>query len=110
MTLKIADRVKQSTLTEGTGDVVFEDNFPSFVSFADGVGDGNTTYYVIENFSQFEVGVGTYSEFYNSLSRDTILASSNGPRHAPAKISLQGVSMGAGQSPHSSQRKPTDSS
>ena len=93
MTLKIADRVKQSTLTEGTGDVVFEDNFPSFVSFADGVGDGNTTYYVIENFSQFEVGVGTYSEFYNSLSRDTILASSNGPRHAPTKISLQGVSM-----------------
>ena len=91
--IKISDRVKQSTLTEGVGDIVFDDNFSSFVSFADGVGDGNETYYVIENFSQFEVGIGTYSEFYNSLSRDTVLSSSSGPRYAPDKINLVGVSM-----------------
>lgn len=87
--LKLSDRVKQSSITIGTGNVVFHETFASFQSFADAIGNGNTTYYTIENNSNFEVGIGTYNSSGNYLSRDIILRSSNNNQ----KISLDGVSI-----------------
>ena len=85
----LADRVKQSSITTGTGDIVFDATFPSFQSFADAIGDGNSTYYAIEMYSKYEIGIGTYTSSTNSLSRDIVLESSN----SDAKIDLDGVSI-----------------
>jgi hypothetical protein len=88
--LKVNDRVKQSSLTEGDVNyVVLNDTFGSFQSFADGIGDGNTTYYTIENNDQFEVGIGTYDLATDTLYRDKILQSSNNDQ----RITLLGVSV-----------------
>lgn len=85
--LKLSDRVKQTSITQGTGTITLYDTFSSFQSFANAIGNGNVTYYTIENGPNFEVGVGTYNN--NTLSRDLILDSSNNKQ----KISLNGVSI-----------------
>lgn len=87
---KIADRVKESTLSTGTGSVVLAGAYAGFDSFANGIGDGNTTYYTIENFNRWEVGIGTYTASTSSLSRDVVLKSSSG---AGIKINLEGSSV-----------------
>ena len=56
--LVISDRVKESSITEGIGSVVLAGSFGSFQSFSTGIGDGNTTYYCIENGARWEVGQG----------------------------------------------------
>ena len=87
---KVNDRVKESSLTEGSVNyVVLHDTFGGFQSFAHGIGDGNTTYYTIENNDQFEVGVGTYDLLTNTLYRDEVLQSSNNDN----LINLLGVSV-----------------
>jgi hypothetical protein len=58
---KLADRVKETTLTQGTGSILLAGSFGSFQTFSDGIGDGNSTYYTIENGSNFEIGIGTLS-------------------------------------------------
>lgn len=85
----LADRVKQTSITTGTGDVVFDNVLASFQSFSQAIGDGNSTYYTIENYSNFEIGIGTYHASNNSLSRDAVLISSNNN----SKIYLDGVSV-----------------
>jgi hypothetical protein len=85
----ISDRVKQNSITSGYGDIVFENAFPGFQTFFNGIGDGNTTYYTVENNTNFEIGIGTYHSDNNSLSRDTILYSSNNNQ----KINLNGLSI-----------------
>ena len=41
----LADRVKESSLTEGNVDhIVLNDTFGGFQSFLEAIGDGNTTY------------------------------------------------------------------
>ena len=85
--LILSDRVKQTSLTSGTGTLVLGDTIGSFQSFASGIGNGNSTYYTIENGINYEVGIGTYSN--NTLTRDTILDSSNNDQ----KINLDGVSI-----------------
>ena len=78
MALVIADRVKEESTSTGTGSFTLNGAVSGFQSFA-AVGDGNTTYYVIQHKSlnEFEVGIGTYTSATTSLSRDTILTSSN---------------------------------
>lgn len=76
MTLVVADRVKETTTTTGTGTVTLAGAAAGFQSFAV-VGDGNTTYYTITSTADWEVGVGTYTASGTTLSRDTVLASSN---------------------------------
>lgn len=83
----LADRVKQTSITQGTGTITLGDTFGSFQSFANAIGNGNNTYYTIENGNNFEVGIGTYNN--NTLSRDYILDSSNSKQ----KINLLGVSV-----------------
>lgn len=85
----LADRVKQTSITNGVGDVVFNAVLPSYQSFADAIGDGNNTFYAIETTTEFEIGIGTYSLSSNSLSRDVVLSSSNNDQ----KINLSGASI-----------------
>jgi len=78
MALIVADRVKSNTTTTGTGTVVLGGAASGYQSFAV-IGNNNTTYYTIagQTTSEWEVGVGTYYAGNTSLSRTTILASSN---------------------------------
>jgi len=88
MPLVLADRIKETTTTTGTGSVTLLGAVIGFQSFAV-IGDGNTTYYTIagQGTNEWEVGVGTYTASGTTLSRDTVLASSAG---APTKTNFSG--------------------
>ena len=79
MALVLADRVKDSTTTTGTGTVTLSGTAPTGYQNFSVIGNGNTTYYTIagQTSSEWEVGIGTYSSTGPTLSRDTVLASSN---------------------------------
>jgi len=80
MALVIKDRVKETTETDGTGTISLAGAATGFQSFVAAVGNGNTTYYAIEdaNGSAWEVGIGTITDASpDTLARTTILASSN---------------------------------
>src|SRR6056300_244729 len=85
----ISDRVKETSITTGTGDVFLKGSFGAFQTFNTGIGDGNTTYYTIENNSRWEVGQGVYTASSNSISRDVVFDSSAGG----SKINLEGASI-----------------
>lgn len=78
MALVLKDRVKSSTTTTGTGTITLGSAAFGFQAFSV-IGNGNTTYYTINDAStgDWEVGVGTYSSVGPTLSRDTVLSSSN---------------------------------
>jgi hypothetical protein len=78
MALVLADRVQETTTTTGTGAVTLAGAVTGYQSFAV-IGNGNTTFYTIadQGGSNWEVGVGTYSTTGPTLSRTTVLASSN---------------------------------
>ena len=78
MALVLADRVQETTTTTGTGTITLAGAVSGFQSFA-AVGNANTTYYTIagQTTSEFEIGIGTYTTSGTTLSRDTILTSSN---------------------------------
>jgi hypothetical protein len=79
MALVIKDRVKELTTTAGTGAVTLLGSPTGYQTFTSAVGNGNTTYYaIVDNTSgDWEVGIGTYTSATTSLSRDTVLSSSN---------------------------------
>ena len=87
MALIVKDRVKETTTTTGTGTVTLAGASAGFQSFA-AIGDGNTTYYAITSGNDYEVGLGTYTASGTTLSRDTVLESSNSGN----KITLAGTS------------------
>ena len=77
MPIVFADRVKVRTRTNGTGTLTLENTVDGFQSFA-AVGNGNQTYYGIEHPNgTWEIGLGTYSSTGPSLTRDSVLSSSN---------------------------------
>ena len=76
MALVVKDRVKETSTTTGTGTFTLAGAVSGFQSFS-AIGNANTTYYAIVGGSQWEVGLGTYTSSGTTLSRDTILASSN---------------------------------
>jgi hypothetical protein len=78
MALILADRVKETTTTTGTGTITLAGAVTGYQSFS-AVGNGNTTYYTIagQGTSEWEVGIGTYTSSGTTLSRTTVLASSN---------------------------------
>lgn len=79
MALVLKDRVKETCSSPGTGTVTLLGASTGYQSFS-AIGNGNTTYYTIADQSgaNWEVGIGTYTSSGTTLSRDTILASSNG--------------------------------
>lgn len=78
MALVLKDRVKETSTTTGTGTFTLAGASTGFQSFSV-IGDGNTVYYCIvrPGSSEWEVGIGTYTSSGTTLSRDTILESSN---------------------------------
>lgn len=78
MALVLADRVKETTSTTGTGTVTLAGAVTGYQSFA-AIGNANTTYYCIagQSGSEWEVGLGTYTAAGTTLSRTTVFASSN---------------------------------
>jgi len=87
MALVFKDRVKETTTTTGSGTVTLAGASAGFQSFGV-IGDANTTYYTLVSGSEWEVGIGTYTSSGTTLSRDTVLESSN----AGSKITLAGTS------------------
>ena len=78
MAFVVKDRVKETTTTTGTGTITLAGAVSGFQAFSV-IGDGNNTYYTIQDSTAgtFEVGIGTYTLSGTTLSRDTILESSN---------------------------------
>ena len=78
MALVLADRVRETTTTVGTGTVTLAGAVTGYQSFSV-VGNGNTTYYTIagQGTTEWEVGIGTYTSSGTTLARTTVLDSSN---------------------------------
>jgi len=76
MALIVKDRVQETSTTTGTGTFTLLGAVTGFQSFSV-IGNSNTTYYAIVLGSEFEVGIGTYTSSGTTLSRDTVLSSSN---------------------------------
>jgi hypothetical protein len=78
MALVLKDRVKETSVTAGTGTLTLAGASAGFQSFS-AIGNGNTTYYAIVDSAAgtWEVGIGTYTSSGTTLSRDTVLSSSN---------------------------------
>ena len=88
MALVFKERVKENTSTTGTGTLTLTP-IAQFQAFS-GIGNGNQTYYGLQDGDSldWEVGVGTYTLSGTTLSRDSIIASSNGGNH----ITISGTS------------------
>ena len=79
MALAINNRVRETTSTTGTGAVTLAGAVDGFQTFAAGIGNSNTTYYAISlnTANEWEVGLGTLNSDSSTLTRTTVLESSN---------------------------------
>jgi hypothetical protein len=78
MAFVVKDRVKVETATTGTGTLTLGPAATGFQDFSV-IGDGNTTYYTIQDVltGDFEVGIGVFDATGGTLTRDVVLESSN---------------------------------
>jgi len=78
MAFVLADRVKETTTTTGTGTLTLLGASTGFQSFS-AIGNTNTTYYTIaaQTGTEWEVGIGTYTSSGTTLARTTVISSSN---------------------------------
>jgi hypothetical protein len=79
MPLVVADRVRETSTTAGTGTLTLAGAVAGFQSFSV-IGNGNTTYYSIvdSTANTWEVGIGTYTSSGTTLARTTVLSNSSG--------------------------------
>ena len=80
MALKIADRVRETTTTTGTGTINLGGAVTYFETFAANLSNSDTTYYaIVDNTNgDFAVGLGTFATGSpNTLARTTPISSSN---------------------------------
>jgi len=79
MALVLKDRVKETSATPGTGALTLGGTSTGYQAFSV-IGNGNSTYYTIydNTTGQWEVGTGTYTSSTNTLSRDSVFASTSG--------------------------------
>ena len=75
MALVIADRVRETSTTTGTGTLTLDGAVTGYRTFSSGIGNSNTCYYTITLGSAWEVGIGTVGS--GTLARTTVLKSSN---------------------------------
>lgn len=87
MAFVVADRVKETTTTAGTGTITLLGASTGFQSFAV-IGDANLTYYTIagQTGNEWEVGIGTYTSSGTTLARTTVLSNSSGTQ--PSALSF----------------------
>lgn len=79
MSISAADRVLETSTTTGTGTYDLAGTSTGFQTFVAAFGSGNTGYYVAEDGTDWEVGLGTVtSGSPDTLARTTIYASTNG--------------------------------
>ena len=78
MSFVLKDRVKETTTVVGTGPATLLGSPSKFIPFSN-IGDTNTTFYCIVHqiLNEWEVGLGTYSLGANTLTRNTVKASSS---------------------------------
>lgn len=79
MAFVIADRVRETTTTTGTGNISLAGAVSKFRTFASVLSNSDTTYYSIveQSGTDWEVGIGTFTA-PSTLARTTILSSANG--------------------------------
>ena len=81
MAFIIKDRVKEGTISTGTGAIDLSGPSSTFAPFNSFMTDGDTTYYAIvhttSGVDEWEVGLGTWNTG-NTITRTTILSGSNG--------------------------------
>lgn len=86
---KLYNMCGETTATTGTGTVTLGGAIPSYQTFANcGVQNGDVVTYIIVEGNNREQGRGTYTSAGTTLSRDTVLQSTEA---ADAKISLAGA-------------------
>lgn len=76
----VADRVKETSTTTGTGTLDLAGAATGFRTFVAGIGTGNSCFYSIQlqGGSEWEVGIGTVTDAAtDTLSRTSVIASSN---------------------------------
>lgn len=84
MGLVLADRVRVRSQSSGTGTLTLTTTVEGYQSFS-AIGNGNETYYgIVDNAGNWEIGRGTYTASSTTLSRDTVVSSSN----AGAKVNF----------------------
>lgn len=83
MAFIIADRVKETSATTGSGALTLSGSMPGFQSFSAACSVGDTLYYALQAVDssgvptgEWECGLGTYSSA-NTLARTTVTSSSN---------------------------------
>jgi hypothetical protein len=77
MALVVADRVKESTSTTGTGALTLGGASAGYRTFASVCSDGDTVAYCVDGGADWETGIGTYNSSGGTLSRTSVIASSN---------------------------------
>lgn len=79
MALKFPDRCRETTTSTGTGPVTLGGAEAMHRAFSTGLSNADTTYFIIaaRDGSGWELALGTYTSASNSLSRDSVVASSN---------------------------------
>lgn len=79
MALVMKPRVKETTVTTGTGTYSLGGTVTGFRTFLSAIGNGNTTFYMVTNNVDWEAGIGTVaSGTPNTLARTSINESTNG--------------------------------
>lgn len=82
MALVLKDRVRETSTTTGTGTVTLGGAYDGYRTFASCVPTGSVVYYCIHNTAtgfeaEWEVGYGTFTLSGTTLSRTSVMASSN---------------------------------
>ena len=79
MALVLNDRVRETSTSQGTGNITLAGAVQGFITFNSGIETSNTTYYTIseQGTANFEVGLGTLSGS-TTLERTTVLSNSAG--------------------------------
>lgn len=83
-----ADRVQETTATAGVGAVTLAGAVMGYQTFGNAFADQDIVYYCLADGTNWEVGQGVYNAGPNTLTRSTVVASSN----AGAPVNFPGPS------------------